>query len=95
MKIIFAAILLTAVLAFAQAENTADLIEKGNKAFENFDNNTALSFYDKAVKTDANNCEALWKLARAHVDVGEVAEEKEQEAHYLDAEKFARRAVEV
>ncbi len=70
----------------------ADNLAKGDEAFAKFDNDAALKFYQLAHKADTNNCEALWKLARAHVDLGEVAAEQLQRRHYYDAEAAARKA---
>ena len=70
----------------------AENLVKGDEAFAKFDNDAALKFYQLAHKADTNNCEALWKLARAHVDLGEVAEEQLQRRHYYDAESASRKA---
>jgi tetratricopeptide (TPR) repeat protein len=70
-------------------------IEKGDEAFNAFDNSEALKCYQTAVDEDSVNCEALWKLARAYVDVGEVSEKDIMESYYVKAETYARKAIAV
>jgi tetratricopeptide (TPR) repeat protein len=85
---------LTLILAQAPAQTTVteDLM-KGNEAFDKFDNEAALKFYQLAYKADTTNCEAVWKIARAHIDLGEIAEKDLQRKHYYDAETMGRKAV--
>jgi len=71
------------------------LIARGDSAYDAFDNETALQLYQRAQEADSSNCEVLWKLARAHVDVGESAGEELQRQHYTLAEQIDRRAVEL
>jgi len=92
--VIIIAITLVACIAFAQ-ESPDSLIKKGDKFYDQFNNEEALQQYQLAYEADTSNCEALWKLARAHVDVGEVADEAGQKQHYYAAEKFARKAIAV
>src|SRR5574341_928767 len=66
-------------------------IRDGDIAFKKFDNRTALENYFHAVEIDSSNCEALWKLARAYVDVGMSLPKKEQPPYYALGEKTARR----
>jgi len=66
-------------------------IYAGDIAYKKFDNHAALTNYRRAVELDSSNYEALWKLARAYVDVGMALPKKEQPQHYALGEKLARR----
>lgn len=66
-------------------------ISDGDAAYKKFDNRAALINYRRAAEIDSFNYEALWKLARAHVDVGMPLPKKEQLEHYSTGEKLARR----
>jgi len=87
------------LLALASMEivyaQVAENMQKGDESYAAFDNAAALKYYQAAVTADSTACEALWKLARAYVDVGEVSEEKVRESYYLQAEKYSRKAVAV
>jgi tetratricopeptide (TPR) repeat protein len=86
------ATVLFAALAFGQETDTS-FIAKGDQFYDQFKNEEALQQYQMAYEADTLNCEALWKLTRAHVDVGEVSDEEEQRTHYYTAETFGRKAV--
>ncbi len=86
-------ILLSSIPGFAQEASVTDYLTKGDEAYKSFDNEQALKFYQEAFKLDSTNCEALWKIARAYVDLGEVSDKKTQKKDYYLAEKFARKAV--
>ena len=80
--------------AATPADSTiANLIHAGNAAFKAFDNKAALEAYGRAVAIDSSNYEALWKLARAYVDVGQAAKGDVQKENYALGEKTARRCV--
>lgn len=68
-------------------------LREGDLAFEEFDNPTALTHYSRAVEIDSSNYEALWKLARAYVDVGMGSPKAQQMQYYFTGEKVARRCV--
>ena len=71
-------------------------IAKGDSAYKAWDNAKALEYYQKAVQMDSTNYEALWKLSRAYVDVGEKLKDKKQRRkHFKKAEIFARKAISV
>ncbi len=70
-----------------------ELLQTGDRAFAQFDNQSALAAYSKVVALDSSNYQSLWKLVRAHVDVGYGAKGKEQERHYFTAANLARRCV--
>ncbi len=71
----------------------AQAIAEGDVAYGKFDNHNALLHYRRAVELDSSNYEALWKLARAYVDVGMMLPKKEQPQHYVRGEKLARQCV--
>jgi len=66
-------------------------IYEGDAAYKKFDNRAALTNYRRAIELDSSSYEALWKLARAYVDVGMTLPKKEQPQHYARGEKLARR----
>ena len=69
---------------------------KGDTAYKQLDNKSALEFYQKALETDPKNYEAAWKSARAYVDVGEqLPDKKERRLHYEKAYDYAGKAVEI
>ena len=78
------------------AQTAQEWIQKGDEAYAKLNNQAALNAYQKAVELDPNNYEALWKLSRAYVDVGETLKDKDKRREYFEkAEEFARKAIEV
>ncbi|NOX37428.1 MAG: tetratricopeptide repeat protein [Calditrichaeota bacterium] len=89
-------LLIGSILCGLMAQDATLFIQKGDSAYAAMDNQAALDFYLKAVEADANNYEALWKLSRAYVDVGEKLTDKDQRKEYFKkAEEAARKAIEV
>ncbi len=83
-------------LSVLTAQETASFVQQGDSAYAAMDNQAALDFYLKAVNAEPNNYEALWKLSRAYVDVGEKLTDKEKRKEYFKkAEEMARKAIEV
>lgn len=68
-------------------------IRAGDMAYANFDNHAAYGEYSHAVGLDSSNYEALWKLARAYIDVGMSSSRNDKAQRYFWAEKIARRCV--
>ncbi len=97
MKIISRILLLLVIgLTFSWAQSAQEWIQKGDEAYAKLDNNAALQAYQKAMEQEPNNYEALWKLSRAYVDVGETLKDKDQRRNYYQkAEQYARKAIEV
>jgi len=94
-KVTVISLFLILIVSIVSAQTVEEYLTKGNEAFEAFDNVAALKAYKAAVALDSSNCEALWKTARAHIDVGENAEEDIQKLNYYSAEKVSRKAVAV
>lgn len=76
------------------AQTADDYLVAGDNHYQKYENELALENYLNALEADSTNYEALWKVSRAYVDIGEAAEEDEQKGNYLKAEKYARQAVE-
>lgn len=89
---LFVMLLMTTVVAFAQSP-VADYLAQGNAAQAKFDNTLALKHYQMAYKADTTHCEAIWKVSRTFVDLGEVAVKEVQRTNYYEGEKFARKAI--
>jgi tetratricopeptide (TPR) repeat protein len=86
--------LLIAPRAFPNSEMITAHISRGDAAYDNFDNQTALANYQKALELDSLNYEAAWKLCRAYVDVGEqTADKNTRQNLYEEAVKYGRKAV--
>jgi tetratricopeptide (TPR) repeat protein len=81
------------LVSLVSAQTVEEFMAKGDAAFDAFENVAALKAYKAAVALDSANCDALWKTARAHIDVGENAEEDIQKLNYYSAEKIARKAI--
>jgi len=54
-----------------KAQMVEKLIEEGDQYTEEYNNQKALDTYLKADKLYPNNWEILWRISRAHVDIGE------------------------
>jgi len=96
MKKLFAVLFILVVCAYAQESidsTFTDYMQKGDEAYDAYDNETALQNYLLAYQADTTSCEATWKVSRGYVDVGEFAEENKQKEDYASGEKFARLAI--
>ncbi len=93
MKYLILAVLFISVSLAAQDLSVQDLLKQGDDAFDAFDNERAMVSYLKAYEADNSNCEALWKITRAYVDLGEELEGDEQKEHYKKADEYADLAI--
>ena len=76
-----------------QALSVEENIKMGDEYYDKFDNKQALESYKKAYQADTSNCEALWKLSRSYVDIGEQSGEDVQAQYYYMGERYGRKAV--
>ena len=67
----------------------------GDSLFESFNNPGALDEYLKALELDSTNYEALWKVSRAYVDIGETLKGDIRAENYKNGELYARKATRV
>jgi tetratricopeptide (TPR) repeat protein len=99
-KIIFLFILPILAIPF-YSQTAADHIASGDSYYAQFDDSRALEEYRKALELEPENYEALWKVARALIDVADALPAKDpatparQKKMYAEAEDYARRAVKV
>ncbi len=89
---LFAALLLGGALSVSPTDTIRGLAE-ADAAFSRIDYPTALSSYLQALHRSRDNPENLWKLARIHVLMYEVAPEEEQADLLAHAEEYAYRCV--
>ena len=96
-KIFIAIVLSLITFAVAQEQNPdiQAVIEQGDEAYSRFDNEAALTAYRKAVQIDSSNYESLWKLGRAHIDVGFASKDPLQRQYYFIGEKIMRKCVSI
>ena len=98
-RITFLFILLFSLALFGLAQTAEDHLKKGDEYYGQLKDKEALEEYLAAVKLDPKNYEALWKLSRSYVDVGDLVSPKEkdyeeqQKALYKNAQTYARKAV--
>lgn len=91
-----AALLALAPLAGAAAQSPAEHVAAGDRDYTALNPATALRHYEAALATDPKNYDALWKGARAAIDLAEYDRRgEEQKRLYRTAELYARRAIEV
>lgn len=91
--LIFCAEKLSASIPAVNDSVFAAAMRAGDAAFKTFDNKAAREAYSRAVRLDSSAYEALWKLARAYIDVGQTSKDAEQKQNYFMGEKIARRCV--
>ncbi|HYD55190.1 MAG TPA: hypothetical protein VEA99_21315, partial [Gemmatimonadaceae bacterium] len=78
-----------------QAQSAAEHVTMGDRDNAAMNAPSALKHYEAAIAAEPKNYAALWRAAREAVDLGEAARgEAERDAHYKNAELYARRAVE-
>ena len=78
--------ILVSVPAYAETSRNMTVtnhLRAGDRAYRNFNNDSALKAYQNAAQIDSLNYTAAWKLARAYVDVGELQPEKKQRKYIL------------
>lgn len=82
--------LLIQVLAVSDSSTPAGL---GDEAFGRIDYPSAVSAYEDALRARQSNPDVLWRLARAYVCMGEVADPPRREELFRVAESYARRCL--
>lgn len=100
MKINYLIILILLFSALMFPQSVDELIAQGDQfSAKEFNNEKALAKFLEADKLSPNNWEALWRISRALVDIGEhmpsstEAQQDAQLAKYEEAFKYADRAV--
>jgi tetratricopeptide (TPR) repeat protein len=95
--VMIAAVLIAALPAYGQTAQ--DYIVKGDEFYAQFNDRQAQEQYLQALKLEPANYEALWKTARAYVDIGDLLDPSlkdlraKQTASYQAGEDYARQAV--
>jgi tetratricopeptide (TPR) repeat protein len=88
------ALAISVPMASAPAQNAAALIQLGDQDHTAGRSAAALARYEAALALDSASYAALWRAARAGVDLGEAtASEAERTARFEKAVRHARRAV--
>lgn len=78
--------LLFTLLAFpAYADDFGDFVKQGDEHYAKFENDKALESYEKAYAINPCSYDALMKVTRAYIDLGEDLDTKESEGLYLQA----------
>ncbi len=72
---------------------TGDMVARGDSLAALFRNDLAVKMYEAAYKLNPHDCLVLWKLAEAHVNLGEDATAAKRREHYTRAEKWAKETV--
>jgi len=98
-KNFFAMVLFFLLTVIITAQNINQLIEESEKYYSELNNDKQLEVLKKAEAIDPNNWEAIWRLSRVYVDIGEKmpsstsAQEEAQIATYQTALEYAENAV--
>jgi len=99
--LIIIAVLAIALGLWAQEapKTAAGLIAAGDELFTKFDDAGALAQYEQAAKLEPSNYEALWKTARAYMNVGDHVDyrakdhEEQMLGNVLKAEQYLKKAL--
>ncbi|GBD94545.1 tetratricopeptide repeat protein [bacterium BMS3Abin05] len=91
---IFVFVLLISGSLFAQT-TVNEWITKGDSAYNSYNDRAALKAFQAAVKLDPKNYEALWRVSRSYLDIGEHSPKDKQLAYYQKALVFADSAIHV
>jgi tetratricopeptide (TPR) repeat protein len=86
----------TAAAGQEEAANVSAKVAAGDAAIEKLDLEGGIAAYRSALEADPDSFEANWKLARALTDKATLSTDpKEQKALCVEAEKLARKAIEL
>ncbi|MCK5571511.1 MAG: hypothetical protein KAJ12_02070 [Bacteroidetes bacterium] len=91
---VLAALVLGTALS-ASGSDTAHVMVEADASFRRIDYPAALSAYLLALQDSPENTEGLWKLARIHVLMAEVATGEDQGELLKQAEEFARLCISI
>jgi tetratricopeptide (TPR) repeat protein len=69
------------------------LLQRGDQFFMKQEYYTAIAAYEEHLQQNPDDPEALWRIARAYISIGDVAPRDEREPFSRKAEVFASRAV--
>lgn len=89
--------MLISICLFADdADSIMVFMQRGDSAYQSFDNEAALNYYQMALNLSPQNYEAAWKLSRAYVDIGETkTDNDERKMYFQKGLDYAIRAVEL
>lgn len=90
-KLTLLLLILAATFPVAAQQRVID----GDNAFSAMDYRSAAAIYDSLLRTTADSSTILWRLARVHICMGDVAGRDRSVEHYRKAETAARRAVQL
>jgi tetratricopeptide (TPR) repeat protein len=68
-------------------------LNRGDDLFIKQEYLSAISMYQEHLRSNPEDAEALWRISRAYISIGDVAKREERESHYRKAETFATRSV--
>jgi len=98
-RIILLCVLFAGVALVGLAQTAGEHLKQADDFYTQHKDKEALEAYLAAVKLDPKNYEALWKLSRSYVDVGDLVSpkekdfEKRQQEFYKNAQIYGRKAV--
>jgi tetratricopeptide (TPR) repeat protein len=69
------------------------LAKTGDMHFETMSYEEAIAAYELVLREDLEQADILWRLARAHIALGETAPDNERVSIYRKAESYARRCI--
>jgi tetratricopeptide (TPR) repeat protein len=67
----------------------------GDREFIDLNYKAAAAIYDSLLQTTTDSSAILWRLARVHICMGDVEEGEGSAQHYRQAERYARRSVQL
>ncbi|HLE56375.1 MAG TPA: hypothetical protein VJB15_04765 [Rhodothermia bacterium] len=92
--IVCTTVMLLAAAGVGRGQTAAEEIRVADRAYDALDPTTALDRYGKAIAAEPKNYEALWKAARASIDLGiSASTEAKRNTFFASGEQYARRAV--
>ncbi len=87
--------LILGLLLWSPADGLSDPIAVGDEHFNRMEYPAAISLYEGALSDSLRDGEALWRLARTLVFMGEVARGKTRDSLFRRAESYARQCTRI
>ena len=93
--ILVVVLLLVSVSLLAPVALGEDLLEKGDGYLREEEYSKAQEVFERALETEPENSELLWRLAKVQLRIGDEALEEEKLDIYRKGEEYAERAIEL